>query len=227
VEMAAISISNAVDMSQREAREKKYMQIVGKYEKHEVAKFPEMLACVAMELEAGITDVLGTTYHELELHNKWAGQYFTPFELCRMMSKMTLHDFSEKTLPECGFVTVCEPACGSGAMVLAMAADMKESTGWNCQRSMHVTAVDVDLKCVCMAYLQFSLLHIPAVIVHGNSLSLEEWSHWYTPAHILDGWNFKLARKRRDEHAVEETPLELVAAVAAEEPRTRNEGGHA
>jgi hypothetical protein len=45
-----------------------------------------------------------------------------------------------------------------------------------------------------MAYLQLSLLHIPARITHGNSLSLDEFSHWYTPAHILGGWNFKLRR---------------------------------
>ena len=37
---------------------------------------------------------------------------------------------------------------------------------------------------------------IPAVIVHGNSLTLEEWDHWHTPAHIMDGWDWKLRNAR-------------------------------
>jgi hypothetical protein len=66
-----------------------------------------------------------------------------------------------------------------------------------------VTAVDVDPKCVHMSYLQFSLLHIPAVIIHGNSLSLEEFGRWYTPAHIMNGWNWKLRRLSAGEHSVQ------------------------
>jgi hypothetical protein len=45
-----------------------------------------------------------------------------------------------------------------------------------------------------MAYLQLSLLHIPAVVILGNTLALEEREHWFTPAHILGGWSRKLRR---------------------------------
>jgi hypothetical protein len=31
------------------------------------------------------------------------------------------------------------------------------------------------------------MLHIPAVVVHGNALTLEEHSRWLTPAHIMGG----------------------------------------
>ena len=201
VEMAAISISNAVDIPQRDKREAEFMRIVKKYEPKEVAEFPKMLGCLVDTLETefsdgGGSDVLGKTYHELELHNKWAGQYFTPFEICRMMAKMTVGDLTKP--PECGFLTVGEPAAGSGAMVLAFAAEMK-AAGINYQQNLHVTATDVDAKCVHMSYLQLSLLHIPAVIIHGNSLSLEEYGRWYTPAHILGNWGYKLRRKYADE----------------------------
>lgn len=47
------------------------------------------------------------------------------------------------------------------------------SQGVNYQQT-HVTAVGVDIRAVHMAYLQLSLLHVPAIIIHGNSLSLEE-----------------------------------------------------
>ena len=45
-----------------------------------------------------------------------------------------------------------------------------------------------------MNFLQLSLLHVPAVVIHGNTLTLQAWSHWYTPAHILGEWQWKLGR---------------------------------
>ncbi len=198
VEMGAISLSNAVDFGPREQREQRYMdmEVVRRYRPDEVAKFPEMFAELTMALEEKTADVLGRTFHDLELHNKWAGQYFTPYPLCRMTAKMIVGDKSdlEARIAERGFVTAQEPAAGSGAMMIALAHELREA-GINYQQHLHVTAVDVDPKCVHMSYLQLSLLHIPAHIIHGNSLSLENFGHWYTPAHILDGWNWKLRRQ--------------------------------
>ena len=37
------------------------------------------------------------------------------------------------------------------------------------------------LKLRLMAYIQLSLYGIPAVVIHGNTLTMETWSHWYTP----------------------------------------------
>lgn len=42
-------------------------------------------------------------------------------------------------------------------------------------------AQDIDIRCVWMAYIQLCLYQIPAVVIHGNTLTLEEWSRWYTP----------------------------------------------
>jgi hypothetical protein len=58
----------------------------------------------------------------------------------------------------------------------------------NYQQQLVVTAVDIDLKCVHMTYLQLALYGVPAVIIHGNSLSCEEWSRWYTPLYIMNNW---------------------------------------
>lgn len=208
-EAAAISISNAVDLGHREEREARYMEIIKRYTKEELAKFPQMLAHLVEALEAEPGDVLGKLFHELELHNKWTGQFFTPYDLCRMMARMTLGEPAEleAKISERGFVRAAEPAAGSGAMVVALAQEMRDA-GINYQKHLHVTATDVDLKCVHMAYLQFALLHIPAVIIHGNSLSLEEYSRWFTPAHIMDGWNWKLRREAvsGETHEVEAAP---------------------
>ena len=227
-EMGAIALSNAVDLIHREKREERYLQIVKGYKREELEKFSHGLAHLTMALEDGFTDVLGRTYHDLELHNKWAGQFFTPYDVCRMMAKMTIGDTEDlkARIAERGFVTAQEPAVGSGAMVIALAEAMREA-GVNYQEHLHVTAIDVDAKCAHMAYLQFSLLHIPAIIVHGNTLSLEEYSHWYTPAHIMGGWDWKL--RRRSEaggthqiHApptAEAAPVETPPEEKPDEPR--------
>lgn len=89
-----------------------------------------------------------------------------------------------RTIEKKGYITVCEPCIGSGGMVLGAA---KAMANWkmNYQTQMLVTGIDIDMKCVQMAYLQLSLLGIPAVIIHGNNLTNEVWSRWYTPAYIL------------------------------------------
>jgi type I restriction-modification system DNA methylase subunit len=221
-EMGAISISNAIDPSHRDQREERYMQIVARYKPDELARFPEMLATLTMALEAETTDVLGRTFHDLELHNKWAGQYFSPYPLCRMTAKMIIGDRAdlEARISERGFITAQEPAAGSGAMIIALAHEMREAD-INYQQHLHVTAVDVDPKCVHMSYLQFSLLHIPAVIIHGNSLSLEEFGHWHTPAHIMGGWNWKLRRPSEGGHSVEAVHDPEPAPPARETPPSR------
>ncbi len=210
-EMAAISLSNAVDRPQFAKREERYMQVIKRYTPEELAKFPQMLGALTEALEEETTDVLGRTFHDLELHNKWAGQFFTPYPVCQMMAKMTLSDDAEvrAKIERRGFITASEPACGSGAMIIALAHAMKDM-GINYQQHLHVTAVDVDAKCVHMAYVQFAMLHVPATIVHGNTLKMEEWDHWHTPAHIMGGWRWKLQRAAESEpggHIIAQVPL--------------------
>lgn len=191
-EAAAISLSNAVDPAQREPREARYMQLIRRYSREELQTLPQMLAELTLALEDAPGDVLGQSFHELELHNKWAGQFFTPYDVCRLMAKMTLHGTDPAAaVSERGFVTAAEPAVGSGAMVIALAEEMR-AIGLNYQQQLHVTATDVDIKCVHMAYTQFALLHIPAVVIHGNSLSTEVYGQWFTPAHIMGGWGYRL-----------------------------------
>lgn len=222
-EMGAISISNAVDIGQLQRREARYMEIVSRYKPDEITVFPQMLGELVMALEAEPADVMGATFHDLELHNKWAGQFFSPYTLCRMIGKTTLSgkEDIEARIRARGFVTAQEPAAGSGAMVIALAHEMRE-VGINYQQHLHVTATDIDLKCVHMAYLQFSLLHIPAVIVHGNSLTLEARGHWYTPAHIMDGWKWKLRRAAAADMAHD---VLSVPAPEAPEPDTKRDSG--
>lgn len=186
VEIMAISISNSCDNVHYEEREKRYMEIVGQYNGDELNKFAGAFACLVETLErTGLHDVLGETFHELELHNKYNGQFFTPFHLCELMGDIAIDD--ELSLNEKGYITVYEPCSGSGAMVLGAAKSM-EKKKINYHERMFVMANDIDLKCVHMCYVQLCLFGIPAVVQHGNSITLETWSRWYTPIYILDNW---------------------------------------
>lgn len=197
-EMGAIAISNTVDLHQREAREERYMQLIGHYDTETQQLFPRLLAMLTEALSDEPADVLGQVFMQLEIFDAWKGQFFTPDDMSRMMANVTLGE--ERGIREIidrqGYVRVCEPASGGGSTVIALAWAML-GMDLNYQRVMHITAVDIDPTCVHMTYLQLSLLYIPAVVIQGNSLSLEERAHWFTPAHILDGWAYRLRRAQQ------------------------------
>lgn len=208
METMAIAISNAVDRGQFGPREARYMEIVKRYAREELDVFARILAEVVLELEAGHDDVMGSVFGELDLGNSAAGQFFTPYEVARLMARVTIGDGSEarSLIEQNGFVSVLEPAVGAGGMVIALAEALSE-VGINYQQHMHVTAVDVDARAAHMAYVQFSLLHIPAVVVVGNSITLEQRGCWYTPAHVLGGWEYR----KRERGELVSVPVEPAA----------------
>ncbi|TWG87883.1 Type I restriction-modification system methyltransferase subunit [Cupriavidus gilardii J11] len=223
VEMSALAISNAVDRHHFEAREKRYLEIAKKYDREELTRFPQMFGALTMTFEErvqqlvpngdGLADVLGQTYMMLELGNDRAGQFFTPYTVSRMMAGISMTD-GASSIERDGFVTVLEPASGAGGMVIAC-ADALNDAGHNYQQRMHATCIDIDPRCVHMTYVQLALLHIPAIVVHGNALSGESWGSWFTPAHVLGGWGRRLraARARKD---AEVPALEAAATAEAE-----------
>ena len=203
-ELAALSISNSVDRAQFEEREARYLQIVKRYEPEQAARFPQMLAAVTESLEAGFHDCLGALFMALELGDYWHGQFFTPYHVASAMSRMTLND-AGSMIEQHGFIRVNEPACGAGCMVIAAAEAMRDE-GHNYQRVMHVVAQDIEQTAVHMAYIQLSLLYVPGIVVHGNSLARTEWGRWYTPAHVLGGWGARLRRRAEAEAAAAPPP---------------------
>lgn len=223
VEMSALAISNAVDKHHYEPRERRYLEIAKKYDREELSRFSAMLGALTMTFEDrvqhlvpngdGLADILGQTYMMLDLGNAGAGQFFTPYTVSHMMARMNVGDGSPYVDRD-GFVTIEEPACGAGGMVIACANALHDA-GRNYQQTMHATCIDIDARCVHMAYLQLSLLHIPAIVVHGNALAVESWANWFTPAHILGGWGAKLRRKRQ--HEAMETLLTMPAPGGGEQ----------
>ena len=183
VEMAAIAISNQCDVVHHEEREARYLKIAEGYTRDELLVFADMLGDIMMACqyyEDVPHDVMGELFHELEMHNKWHGQFFTPMHIASLMGELQMFDIDAR-LVEQDYITVNEPCVGAGAMLLGFAGAMKKRK-YDYTEKMRAVATDIDLKCVHMAYIQLSLYSIPAVVIHGNTLTVEEWSHWFTPA---------------------------------------------
>ncbi len=218
-EMGALAIANAVDLGPaRAGREQRYLDRIKRYEPAEQALFPQMMAALVDRLDEGPADVLGALFGELELGNSDRGQFFTPFEVCRLMAGIQIGEKAlDGPMAERGFVTLMEPACGAGAMVIAFADEMRQA-GYNPQQQLHATCQDIDSRGVHMTYLQLSLLHVPAVVILGNTLAVEQREVWYTPAHILGGWNWKLRRAARAANDNEPSPAPAPSVMLASEP---------
>jgi len=163
----------------RDALEARYMAEVGRWPVENIRQvFPRIaaecaLGCLRM-------DYLGTLSGELGLLRAEMGQFFTPWEICRLMASMTTPDPHEAIKGK-GYMTVQEPAVGAGAMVLAV-ADLFRAAGLDLSKTLFVEAADLSTRAFKMAYIQLAFAGIPAKVMHANSLSMEVFETAFTPA---------------------------------------------
>ena len=198
VTVAAISFHNAITKSK--SLEEEYMQIIGKYSREDVERFPKLLGLLIELLEPGPTDILGQLYMELEFGNDRTGQFFTPPHLSELLAKL-LHgdDLADMTKP---FITMSDPCCGAGGMVLAFVKEMLNHKH-DPANKLWVQCIDVDRTAAMMCYLQLTLWNVPAQVLVGNTLSMKMQEQLFTPAHYLNGWEQKLKLRRMVDIAVD------------------------
>jgi len=181
LEITATSIAAQMDPENASEREKRYEKITSKMEPETLSSYARMFALLYMatrEHTDDPCDILGDIYHELRLNNEWNGQFFTPDHICRLMAQLVnpVDEYPDKEGP----ILINEPTCGSGTMIIGAVWAMKRKN-FDFQHKSFFVAQDIDIRCVWMAYIQLSLYRIPAVVIHGNTLTMEEWSRWYTP----------------------------------------------
>lgn len=139
----ACSISNVADRSPEhyESREKEYAQCIERLGSVEVPA--KMLAIIVEALERNPEqDFLGAMYMQLNLGNHWKGQFFTPYCVCKMMSEITCEDV-DSHIEKQGYLSICDPACGAGATLIAAANTMKKCKH-NFQNHVVFVAQDID-----------------------------------------------------------------------------------
>src|SRR5690625_372794 len=181
--LSACTISNSVDKSQWQRREDMYMETIRKYQKVEANKFAEMLGLTILAYESRMGDFIGELYMTLDFGNKQAGQFFTPYDVSRMMSSMIYKRKKQERI-----ISLNEPSCGSGGMIIAFAEAMRIDDK-NYQTDLRVVCNDLDYDAVRMCYVQLSLLGIDAAVEQRNTLApLDKppGEIWYTPMYFMN-----------------------------------------
>ena len=69
-----------------DAIEERYMAVVRRNTLDDVRAMPQLLGITARAIEDGGCDFLGQVVVELELPNQHMGQFFTPYDVSRMMA---------------------------------------------------------------------------------------------------------------------------------------------
>ena len=171
VKASALSVCNTCHIihdSVWQEREQAYQDICRKYSHEELEMFARMLALLIDSLTEDMTDVLGEVYMRAGLGSKIAGQFFTPFHLSELCARIGV-DIQKIDPKSTEPITLSEPSCGGGGMIIATAKVLRDN-GINFQRRLRVVAQDLDWKGVYMTYLQLSLLGIQAKVVQGDTL---------------------------------------------------------
>ena len=190
-EISAITVSNRFDLVNFDKREKRYLDIIKKYDKAEMELFVEAFGKIYNLLTGminhGFNDYLGQLYMMSGTSSDKAGQFFTPYNLSQACARLSIDG---ERLKEDKIYTMHEPTCGSGGMILA-AVETMYSKGFNYSYNLFVECGDIDSRCVHMTYLQLGLAGVPAAIYHRNGLTLETWDVWYTPALLMNWLRFR------------------------------------
>jgi hypothetical protein len=161
--------------------EERYMRVVRQRKPEYINAMPRLFGTSWIGVQE-VGDFLGVISGELGALSEHMGQFFTPYELSRLMCELHLDaDHIKGVVDTQGFVTVSEPSCGAGGMVLAAAERMRE-LGYDPRRHMYAEVIDLSATAYQMAYIQLSLAGIPARVFHGDTLRWKFYGCENTPA---------------------------------------------
>lgn len=108
-------------------------------------------------------DPFGDIFMQYNNHN-FCGQSFTPQDACDLIVHLT---FENRTLID--GETVCDPACGSGRLLLTTAKRFPKGKFYG---------ADFDLNCCKMSVINFMLNAIEGEIAWMDTLTLKHWKSW-------------------------------------------------
>ncbi len=204
VSLSARAISNQLFLYNQKL-EDEYLDIAKKYSGEELKGVSKLLAITYEALAECPSDFLGHCYMSLGLGSKNMDQYFTPYPVAQMMA--AINDLGK--LPNAGYFSILDPTAGSGVMLIAYSEKLK-SQGFNLEEQLLCVGVDIDAVVAEMAYLQLSILNIPAQIYVGNSLSEEYSRVYHTPSYLT------FARATKTPKSVDHSVIENVEAMVSE-----------
>lgn len=195
MELSTCSLQKPFEYIYKKDVDKEFNQIIKKYNVKEQEIFPLLLGTLISMMEHEVykgrfTDIAGTLFGELNLIDKKTGQFFTPQSICTITAHAMSDYAIKKAIDTNGYITLEEPSCGAGAMILSFATRLIE-LGYNPQENLLVQATDIDKRCVNMCFSQLSYYGLSATVIHGNTLTQQIWEKLYTPFYFFNSWRFK------------------------------------
>lgn len=205
--MFAVELANPLDAEHRAARNEQYAAVARKYKPEEFHRFSELFYTMLMEYEERpFQDFLGQMYMEMGLGNSHAGQFFTPYNICRLMAEMQTRDAAAR-IADNGWIALNDPTCGGGATLIA-AAESLYNQGINYQERAFFVGQDLDMTVALMCYIQLSMLGCAGYVRIGDTLrdppahdllmGDRQGSTWYTPMWWHWLWKERMLMRRMD-----------------------------
>lgn len=143
------------------------------YNKHELGLFQQFYGKLLDLYAVEQKDHLGELYMTLTIESsKSKGQYFTPTSLGMITRNLLSDDEIFEAIKTKGYVSLHEPSCGSGALIIDFANRLR-LMDINPSRHLVVYAKDLDQKSVFMTFINATLLGIPLMIDWGDTLENE------------------------------------------------------
>lgn len=193
VDVTALAFTN---LDKKPELDEEYRKIISHYGNDFAAsekKFSALLSITIDALEERPYDFLGDVFMQLDLGNKLGGQVFTPEPIAALMANLNIDIDSIKSKP---YVTLSEPACGSGTMAISYANALREN-GINPQEKLWVSCVDIDPMVARMCFIQLNLLGIAGEVFIGNTLSMKMEQRYLTLFHFIGEWDKKFEDEKR------------------------------
>ena len=144
----------------------------GKWDNDQQAVFLDLMQFTDTHVSGFQGDLLGVVAAEVGALSAASGQFFTPWELCLLMAMMTLAGPKSRDVVERGWVGMQEPACGSGAIVLAKAKAERDA-GLDIGTQFFAECTDISERAFKMCYIQLCCNGIPAIVKLGDALTNE------------------------------------------------------
>ncbi|MDZ7703160.1 MAG: N-6 DNA methylase [Trueperaceae bacterium] len=148
-----------------EGGEERYMEIVDELDRETLGLATQGFAILRDHfVDRGyMSDLLGAVFMRCrsEWGGGWADQEFTPWAVCRMKARMAVEDMEAERLESGPAYTVCDPACGSGSLLLALRAQVAKKWGRRALAYVQCYGQDIDHLCVTMTRIQLTMSNVP------------------------------------------------------------------
>lgn len=165
-------------------------EMPGRYSEAEIAQLDKLFNLLCDGLEIVPHDFLGEAYMTLELGNHDMGQFFSSDSLATLKTSLLMDNHYREILQH-GFMTVVDPACGSGGLAIAVVRNLVEH-GIPPALNLFVQCTDIDHLAADMAFIQLSLLAVPAEIITGDSLRVDYRKVRFTTMYHYHNFHEKL-----------------------------------